>query len=186
MFQNVSVAENAEKKFSIKLYHNKYFYGNFNSNFSLQNKQLQHIKKVFFLLRINSVIERKLNYSFSHFFQFNLKKLNNYVERIKKKWEITSIEIFFSLIWKNVMFIFNFWYIQNQSSKRKGKILLIVLYWCFILFEIFIKNNFLSAKRISVLCTFFVNFNTIKWPKFSFQFISLLRTKLQYFPFNLN
>ena len=42
---NVSVAENAEKKIWIKLYHNKYFYGTFNSNFSLQNKQLQQINK---------------------------------------------------------------------------------------------------------------------------------------------
>ena len=39
----VQVAENAEKKIWIQLYDNKYFYENFNSNFSLQNKQLQHI-----------------------------------------------------------------------------------------------------------------------------------------------
>ena len=41
---NVSVAENAEKKIQIKLYDNKYFYGTFNSNFSLQNKQLHHLE----------------------------------------------------------------------------------------------------------------------------------------------
>ena len=36
-------AENAEKKIWIDLLNNKYFYGNFNLNFSLQNKQLQQI-----------------------------------------------------------------------------------------------------------------------------------------------
>jgi len=36
-------AENAEKKIWIKLYDNKYFYGTFNLNFSLQNKQLQQM-----------------------------------------------------------------------------------------------------------------------------------------------
>ena len=39
----VSVAENAEKKIWIKLMNNKYFYENFNLNFSLQNKKLQHL-----------------------------------------------------------------------------------------------------------------------------------------------
>ena len=33
--------ENTEKKIWIKLWNNKYFYENFNLNFSLQNKQLQ-------------------------------------------------------------------------------------------------------------------------------------------------
>ena len=42
------VYENAEKKIWIKLYDNKYFYGTFNSNFSLQNKQLQHIVSIRF------------------------------------------------------------------------------------------------------------------------------------------
>jgi len=39
----VSVAENAEEKSSIQLLNNKYFYGTFNSSFSLQNKQLEPI-----------------------------------------------------------------------------------------------------------------------------------------------
>jgi len=43
--KNVEIAENAEKKIWIQLYHNKYFYGNFNSNFSLQNKKLQQLKR---------------------------------------------------------------------------------------------------------------------------------------------
>ena len=43
LFVSVEVAENAEKKIWIKLYDNKYFYENFNLNFSLQNKQLQQI-----------------------------------------------------------------------------------------------------------------------------------------------
>ena len=42
--KHVSVAENAEKKISIQLYDNKYFYENFNSNFSLQNKQLKQFQ----------------------------------------------------------------------------------------------------------------------------------------------
>ena len=33
------VSENAEKKIQIKLLNNKYFYENFNLNFSLQNKK---------------------------------------------------------------------------------------------------------------------------------------------------
>ena len=37
----MEIAENAEEKISIELYDNKYFYENFNLNFSLQNKQLQ-------------------------------------------------------------------------------------------------------------------------------------------------
>ena len=45
--KNVSVAENAEKKIWIQLWNNKYFYGTFNSNFSLQNKQLQHLSSSF-------------------------------------------------------------------------------------------------------------------------------------------
>jgi hypothetical protein len=44
-FKFISVAENAEKNIWIKLYDNKYFYGTFNSNFSLQNKQLQQTKQ---------------------------------------------------------------------------------------------------------------------------------------------
>ena len=39
----VSVAEKAEKKISIQLYDNKYFYENLNLNFSLQNKQLKQV-----------------------------------------------------------------------------------------------------------------------------------------------
>ena len=35
--------ENVEENIWIKLYHNKYFYENFNLNFSLQNKQLEQI-----------------------------------------------------------------------------------------------------------------------------------------------
>ena len=38
-------AENAEKKIWIKLLNDKYFYENFNLNFSLQNKQLQVLNK---------------------------------------------------------------------------------------------------------------------------------------------
>ena len=70
IFQFVSVAENAEKKISIQLYHNKYFYGNFNSNFSLQNKQLQH-----FVLVVEN-IEKKISiklYDNKYFYEnFNL------------------------------------------------------------------------------------------------------------------
>ena len=44
--KNVEVAENAEEKISIKLLNNKYFYGTFNLNFSLQNKQLQQMSKL--------------------------------------------------------------------------------------------------------------------------------------------
>ena len=43
-FANVEVAENAEEKISIQLLNNKYFCGTFNSKFSLQNKQLQHLE----------------------------------------------------------------------------------------------------------------------------------------------
>ena len=43
IYVNVEVAENEEEKISIQLLNNKYFYGTFNSNFSLQNKQLQHL-----------------------------------------------------------------------------------------------------------------------------------------------
>jgi len=45
MKRNVQVAEKAEKKIWIKLYHNKHFYGTFNSNFSLQNKQFHQMKR---------------------------------------------------------------------------------------------------------------------------------------------
>ena len=41
----VSVAENAEEKISIQLLNNKQFYGTFNSNFSLQNKQLRQMEQ---------------------------------------------------------------------------------------------------------------------------------------------
>ena len=42
----VTVVENAEKKISIQLLNDKYFYGNFNSNFSLQNKKLQQMQLI--------------------------------------------------------------------------------------------------------------------------------------------
>ena len=51
----VEVAENAQKKNWIKLYHNKYFCENFNLNFSLQNKKLQQI----FDLRLKKRIKDK-------------------------------------------------------------------------------------------------------------------------------
>ena len=44
----VEVSENAEKKNSIQLWNNKYFYGTFNSNFSLQNKKLKHLFEFFY------------------------------------------------------------------------------------------------------------------------------------------
>ena len=60
LLPNVEVAENAEKKISIQLYDNKYFYGTFNLNFSLQNKQLQQI------------LPTKLLSFFFNFFKFSV------------------------------------------------------------------------------------------------------------------
>ena len=44
--ERVEVVEKTEKKSSIELLNNKYFYENFNLNFSLQNKKLQHIHSI--------------------------------------------------------------------------------------------------------------------------------------------
>ena len=53
------------KKNSIQLYDNKYFYGNFNLNFSLQNKQLHHLTRT-----------RKGKEFFTKFFENREKDLN--------------------------------------------------------------------------------------------------------------
>ena len=59
---HIWVVENAEKKIWIKLYQNKHFYGNFNLNFSLQNKQLNifyyffHFSERRFLFRCNFLL----------------------------------------------------------------------------------------------------------------------------------
>ena len=66
---NASVAENEEKKIWIKLYDNKYFYGTFNSNFSLQNKQLQQLivqkklGKISFFCKIFKKFKNPKNFS---------------------------------------------------------------------------------------------------------------------------
>ena len=63
-FTFVEVAENAEKKISIKWYHNKYFYGTFNSNFSLQNincKLSEFYGKIYVNVEVAENAEEKIS-----------------------------------------------------------------------------------------------------------------------------
>ena len=65
--------KNAEKIIWIKLWNNKYFYGNFNLNFSLQNKKLQQMfefvenaeKKIWIKLLNNKYFYENFNLNFS-------------------------------------------------------------------------------------------------------------------------
>ena len=79
---NVSVAENSEEKISIQLYDNKYFYGNFNSNFSLQNKQLKRFVEVAENAEKKISIELYNNKSFLEIliqiFLFKIRNFNKY------------------------------------------------------------------------------------------------------------
>ena len=74
-FQFVSVGENAEKKIWIKLYDNKYLYENFNSNFSLQNKQLQQLSQLLKTQRIKLYDNKYFYENFNSNFSLQNKKL---------------------------------------------------------------------------------------------------------------